>query len=645
MDTMQTDPGNSADRQRGVLIPVMEFLGRHEPFTRMDPVHLEFLAKRLRLVFYTRDEQILNPKSGPADRFFIVKQGRVLGESLDPNGNPVSTAWVLAPGECFPIGALLARRPVKTRYRAAEDTFCFEMDRDDFNHLLKMCPEFHDFCTRRLASLLDTVQRHVQFSTASGLGGDTSLNTTVGERLQREPVTFRPDASIRQALQAMQDERIGSIIVTDDEQRPLGVFTLHDLLKRVALPGIGLDQPISAVMTPDPVTLPSSAFAFEAAMLMASHGFHHLCIVDRGRLRGVISEGDLFSLQRVSLANLSRSMSQAEDVNALARLGTDVHLLIGQMIAQGVRVDQITQIIAMLNDQLTRRIITLCLREADGDIPEFDWLSFGSEGRQEQTLKTDQDNGMLFLPQDGMSPDQIRARLLPLAEQINEALRICGFPLCRGRVMANNPECCLSLEEWRARFSRWIDQGTPEHLLKANIYFDFRVLYGGEQPGAGLRAWFLEKTSQNSRFRRQMAENALRLRPPLGLFGDFKVSSGGARHPRSLDLKVNGTTPFVDVARIFALALEMPDSNTTRRFEACAEAGVMKREDVAAWLNAYHYILLLRMRNHHEQAQAGQPLSNFINPERLDELEQRILKESFRQIRKLQSRLALEYQL
>ncbi|MFP4081008.1 MAG: putative nucleotidyltransferase substrate binding domain-containing protein, partial [Ectothiorhodospira sp.] len=186
--------------------------------------------------------------------------------------------------------------------------------------------------------------------------------------------------------------------------------------------------------------------------------------------------------------------------------------------------------------------------------------------------------------------------------------------------------------------------GTPRHLLNASIFFDFRVLHGNQAAGEELRTWLLEKASQNSRFLRQMAENALRLRPPLGLFGDFKVTSGGA-HPRSLDLKVNGATSIVDMARIYALAHQVPETHTGRRLEACAGAGLMKREDVAAWLNAYHYIQLLRMRTHQDQAQAGQPLSNFVNPQRLDELEQRILKEAFRQVRKLQSRLSLDYQL
>ena len=145
----------------------------------------------------------------------------------------------------------------------------------------------------------------------------------------------------------------------------------------------------------------------------------------------------------------------------------------------------------------------------------------------------------------------MRAELLPLAEKINQALDACGYPLCPGNIMAGNPECCLSVEEWKNRFGHWIDHGTPEHLLKASIFFDFRSLYGDRAPVEELQAWVANRVTTNSRFLRMMAENALRNGPPLGLVHDFVVESGG-EHPHSIDLKLRGTTPFVDGARLLA---------------------------------------------------------------------------------------------
>jgi CBS domain-containing protein len=629
----------------GVLAPVLEFLRRHAPFDQMAPAHLELLAKHLRLGFYARGEVIAEPGSGAAQRFYVIKQGRVRGETDTEKGQSEDGAWELVPGECFPIGALLARRPVRTVHRAVEDTFCFELERDDFDKLLVLSPVFHDFCSRRLANLLDQALRSVQANTATQVSGDASLSAPLRGLVRREPVTCRATTPIREALATMNTTRVGSIVVTDDHKRPLGIFTLHDLLGRVATADIDLGRSIDHVMTPDPLWLSPRASAYEAALVMARQGMGHVCVVENGRLVGVVSERDLFSLQRIGLVNLSRAITNAPDIEALAHMGRDIHRLVDQMLAQGASVAQISQIITLLDDHIARRVITLTLAETGMPSMAFTWLSFGSEGRQEQTLKTDQDNGILFQVRSGKTAESARAELLPVARRVNEALAQCGFPLCPGNIMASNPECCLSLAEWRARFSRWIDQGTPEHLLKASIYFDFRPLYGDTVEAEELRAWLTERVYTNSRFRLQMAANALRTRPPLGLFGDFKVSSGRDKHPRSLNLKIQGVTPFVDGARILALANRVTSTNTIARLHDSAHAGGIGRDDADTWVEAYEYIQLLRMRAHHDQAERGERLSNYFDPDTLNDLNQRVLKESFRQARRLQSKIALDYQL
>jgi CBS domain-containing protein len=358
----------------------------------------------------------------------------------------------------------------------------------------------------------------------------------------------------------------------------------------------------------------------------------------------MVSERDLFAMQRVGLTTLAQAIAHAGEVAQLAELGGEIHALVDQMLAQGVEVEQLTQLITTLNDALTRRVIELVIAQQPTTPPPFTWLAFGSEGRGEQTLKTDQDNGILFTLRQGQSADSVRQQLLPLASQINAALDLCGFPLCPGNIMASNPECCLSQEEWQTRFNQWIERGTPENLLKATIFFDFRPLYGDEHPATQLRQTLLQLTKRTSRFCRQLAANAMQFRPPLGLFGDFKLSDE-ASTPHSLDLKTQGVTPFVDAARIFALAAGVGGSNSSERLLQVAAAGQLNSDDVAAWNEAYHFIQLLRMQSHRRQAQQGKPLSNRLDPDQLNDLERRILKEAFRQARKLQSKLVLEYQL
>ena len=250
---------------------------------------------------------------------------------------------------------------------------------------------------------------------------------------------------------------------------------------------------------------------------------------------------------------------------------------------------------------------------------------------------------MIFTVPEGMTANNVREWILPVARRINETLALCGFPLCRGNVMASNPEWCLSLDEWKRKFSDWIVNGTPLALLHASIFFDFRSVQGAHDLAEGLRGWLMKVAVENARFLHQMAENALVIRPPLGLVRDFVV---GKEH--KLDLKLSGITPFVDAARIFSLATGITQTSTIQRLRASAASLKIHPSEIEAWVDAFMFIQVLRMRHHDEgQAQGlgDDELDNLIDPESLHELDRRILKEAFRQARKLQARLALEYHL
>jgi len=612
-----------------------EHLSRFAPFDSMAREHLLWLAERLKLAYYGKGEVLQSPASGLVDKLFIVKQGVVTGEQGDVG------AWLeLHEGEAFPIGGLLSRRAVISTFKAKADVFAYELDAADFHELVRRSQPFQYFCTQSLAALLEKSQRGTQASYATA--EQQSLLNSLASITRRKPVTCPPDTPLRAALETIASSGISSIVVVAGEQA-IGVFTVRDLIGRVILPEIDLATPISEVMTRNPIALPSSAHAFEAALAMARHGFRHILVADAGKLIGVVSEKDLFSLQRVGVTQISASIRGADSLEQLQHAAADIHQLGHNMMAQGVAVEQLTQILSTLNDLLTQRVIELECSATRDCRYGFCWLAFGSEGRLEQTLSTDQDNGIIFVVPEGETVEQARPRLLALAERINHALDACGFPLCRGEIMAMNPKWCLSLNEWKAAFARWIDAGDPEALLHASIFFDFRSLYGQHALADELRAWLLEKTVATPRFLHQMAANALRNRPPLGLVRDFVVGGEG-EHANTLDLKLNGATPFVDAARVFSLATGVAATGTTARLRGAAPKLNLPEAEVEAWLSSFHFIQMLRLRGQHEENQAGRAMDNRINPDDLNDLDRRILKEAFRQARKVQSRMALDYQ-
>jgi CBS domain-containing protein len=298
-------------------------------------------------------------------------------------------------------------------------------------------------------------------------------------------------------------------------------------------------------------------------------------------------------------------------------------------------------LISSLNDHLTARLIELTLH--DHALPKLSWcwLSFGSEGRYEQTLSTDQDNGIVFaaLPEQ---VDAVRAAFLPFARAVNERLAACGFPLCEGNVMASNPELCLSFDEWKKKFQGWVQSGNPQALLNATIYFDFRGLYGDEALAEDLRTWLLGMTPAAALFLRSMANNAIGVHPPLGMIRDFAFD-GNPKFPHTIDLKANGSRLFVDVARILALANGIGATGTAERLRALTESGKLGGDDIGAVIDGFFVIQQMRLRLQQEGTPAG--IENRVDPDTLNELDRHILKEAFKQAKKLQGRMQLEYRL
>ncbi len=622
----------------------LQFLQRFPPFNQMEHAHLAFLVEQCQLRFYGQGESIIKPADGPVEYFYIVKQGRVIGERQHITRPGTETTFEITTGECFPLAALIGERATRTEHLAGEDTFCLQLNKPAFIKLFALSGSFRDFALRGVSSLLDQVNQQVQQKAVETLGTQYSLNTRLGELAMRHPVTCSPDTPLREAVKLMHEQQVGSIVAVDEHKAPLGIFTLRDLREVVANGSGDFSEAIERHMTCSPFFLSPDHSAFDAAIAMTERHIAHVCLVKDQRLCGVVSERDLFSLQRVDLVHLARTIRSAQRIEQLVSLRGEIGQLVERMLAHGASSTQITHIITLLNDHTVCRVIELTLAEkGDPGVP-FSWLCFGSEGRREQTLHTDQDNGILFEARDAAQAAEIRGKLLPIAQQINQSLAQCGFSLCKGNIMAGNPELCLSRAEWARRFAAFIREATPENLLGSSIYFDLRVVWGDEKGCAQLRRGILEQVGDNRLFQRMMAENALRNRPPVGRFREFVLARKNGEKA-TLDLKVQGLTPFVDGARLLALAHGIETNNTLERLRQLVEKQVIERLDGAAYEEAYHFIQQTRMQQHQIQTRENLPWSNRVDPDSLNHLDRRILRESLRQAQRLQSSLALRYQL
>jgi CBS domain-containing protein len=399
-------------------------------------------------------------------------------------------------------------------------------------------------------------------------------------------------------------------------------------------------------MSAAPVLVDELSTAQEGLALMASRGFHQLLVTRGGELAGIVTERDLFGLQRVTMRNVTQSIRLARDVPALQRCVGDIAALTDNLVAQGAAAEPLTHTITALNDALTLRLFELLMPAATLDGVQWCWLAVGSEGRREQTVATDQDNAIVFRCA-GPEVARTRERLLELARAANDALAELGFPLCPGNIMASNPECCLTLEEWRGRFAVWMREPTPTALLAANIFFDFRPLFGDATLAEELRRWLDATAGENKLFLRMLVANALQAEPPLGWIRTFRTDEG--EHVGTIDLKTHGTRIFVDAARAFALALGIAETNTSQRLRMAGRRLSRDERDIGATVDAYHFLQMLRLRVQRgglessttvgEAAERAHRAINRLDPYALNELDQRMLREAFRQARALQTHL------
>ena len=634
----------SASPSPSLLANLRAELSRVPPFAQMDTQALDFFLTRSEQRYYAPDEVITTPDDGPVRELFFIRSGAVVGER--GSGDARTSAFEYERGDLFPVSAAVAQRAVTARYKAVQDTFVLVLPVAAMRDLSARSAPFADFLNRRIQKFLELSRRELQVAYSSQTLAEQSLETPLGTLATRAPVACRPDTPLREALSTMHARRIGSVLVTDEAGHPLGILTRYDVLGRVLLAGVPLDAPMSQVMVQPVRSLTTEHTAQDAALLMSRHGIRHVPVTRDGVAVGIVSERDLFAMQRLSLKQVSTGIRAAQDVESLRLTALEIRRFAHNLLSQGVQARQLTALISHLNDVLTERLLQVLAAQHGVELSRICWLALGSEGRSEQTIATDQDNA-LILPDDATPAFAEQVRLF--ARAVNLALDQCGYPLCKGGIMAGEQGGAVTLREWRERFAAWIDHGAPQDLLNASIYFDFRCLAGDASLAEALRSEVVEAARRTPRFLKQMALNALQHGAPLNWLGSIDTDDQG-----TVDLKLQGTAIFVDAARLYALAHGLSATGTRERLEAVGRLLGLPESEFGGWVGGFEFLQMLRLRVQLEAGpgrQRGQGATapatdnpNRMGVARLNDIDRRILKESLHVARSLQQRLHLDYE-
>jgi CBS domain-containing protein len=477
-------------------------------------------------------------------------------------------------------------------------------------------------------------------------GGDKLLfSTSVGELATKKIITASSDVSIREAAIIMSSSKITSLVLVDQNSTPIGIVTDRDLRDKVVSKGRNVEDPVHAVMSVSLIKADAREYCFEALLKMIRYNIHHLLVVEGGRLKGIITNHDLMMLQGTSPVSLVKEIENSQSIDDLAPVSKKNNSIVGLLLKEGARASNITRIITEINDRLCRKILEITERKLGPSPVRYCWIVFGSEGRKEQTFKTDQDNAIIFedvASQEEM--DQARSYLSKLADAVRDALLKCGFPPCPANFMASNPQWCQPLRVWRKYFSGWLNEPTPDALLKSLVFFDFRPLYGDFHLAEQLRESLSAGIEDNTLFLGSMANTIIRNVPPIGFFKTFIVEKSG-EHKNELNLKVKGIAPLIDIVRLFSLEKGVKETSTIERLRALREKHTIVEEYAEEIEHAFEFIMLLRVHSQYEQVEIGESPDNFINPDSLSNLEKRSIKEAFQLISGLQDIIIDRYKV
>lgn len=592
---------------------IRTFLESVHPYDSLPPDALTALASSFGRREYPAGTEIY-AAGEPLMGLYLLKRGAV--EVIDRNGGLVSH---LGPRNSFGERGLLREGLAVTTARATEDSIVLVLPEAELRRLIATVPAFERFFTRGRP--------------AEARSSDlTTLR--VSDLMARAPVTVTAAATVAEAARLMRDRHISSLCVTEGETL-VGILTTRDLTGRVLAEGRAGTTPVAEVMTADPLTLAPDDLGSDILHTMLERRIGHLPVVRDGRLVGVVTQTDLTRFQAVSSAQLVRDAATADTPEDLAAVTARIPRLLMQLVAANNAHDVVTRLITDIADTVTRRLLKLAeARLGPAPVP-FLWLACGSQGRQEQTGISDQDNCMIL---DDSVTEADMAWFRDLATFVSDGLNAAGYVYCPGEMMATNPRWCQPLRNWRRYFRGWIDSPSPEAQMLASVMFDLRPIGGTPSLFRDLQAETLEAAAQNSIFVAHMISNALKHQPPLGLLRGFATIRSG-EHKNHIDMKLNGVVPVADLGRVYALRGRLGQVNTRARLLAAEAAGVISVSGARDLIEAYDLIARLRLENQAALVRAGRKPDNFLAPHDLSDFERSHLRDAFVVVRTMQSAL------
>lgn len=630
--TSSHSSGNSV-----VTDSVVAFLKNIPPFQFLPASDLHALAGTMSLEYFPRDTVILSAGMKAARCLYVIQKGGVQLAIRTQVGKQLALD-MRSEGELFGVLSFMGRDATRLDVTAVEDTLCYTIPAAEMEEVIAHHADVADYLLR--TSLFRYMDKSLkELRTQTNLMGDSErLLYSVPARDVNKTLLVMCDQtiSIQEAAKKATAAGKDCLCVVDQNGRALGIVTDRDFTTKVAASALSLQLPITSIMSSPVITMDGSERVFQVLLLMLSHDIHHVVVTEDGIPKGVVSSHDLMLLQGKSPLQLVRHIQEQGSLEGLAQAQQRISGLLPLLLREGAKAAHITRVIAEMNDRVVAKILELAVNQLGPAPVPFCWVVMGSEGRREQTFKTDQDNALIFGDLEKGTFQEADAYFSGLAEFVQNALVECGYPPCPGGYMATNPLWRASLSGWRSKFSAWIESADRRSAEDASLFFDMRPVAGDFSLYEDLVAHNRDRLQGATTFKSVLAKISINHKPPLGFFRTFVVERSGD-HKDELDLKWYGTGPIVNAARIYALDQGVIHTNTSDRLAALKPEGLLTTELLRDLQEAFEFLSLLRVEMQLQRVREGQPSSNYVRPSSLNHLQRSLLKEAFHASTRAQS--------
>lgn len=615
---------------------VVSFLKTVPPFQFLPEAELEELVAGMSLEYFPHNTVILTAGSKVAEALYVVQKGGVKLTLPGEVGEEIMLD-VRGEGEIFGLLSLLGGDVTRLDVTAVEDTLCYSIPWTRVQRLISQYPEFSAYLLRTsVTRYMDHALAEIRTRTLLLGEGERLLYSLAVRDVARQPALVCPPATtVQSAAQQMKGAGATCVFVSGPDGKAAGIVTDEDLTEKVVAQGMPLDTPVAQVMSSPVISVDIGERVFQALLSMLAHDIHHVLVTEDGGPQKVVTHNDLLLLQGKSPLSVARNIEQQQTLDDLATAQQATAGLIPLLMREGAKASHVTRVVAEISDRIMVKILELAHAEMGPPLIPYCWVTLGSEGRREQTFKTDQDNALIFADADGPR-ESVESYFERLAAFAHDALARCGYPSCPGGFMASNPRWRQSLSQWSAEFRHWITEPVQRGVQNALIFFDMRPVAGDFSLFDRLRERNQELLKTAGFFKSVLAHVSINHKPPLGFFRTFVVEHSG-EHKDELDLKLFGTWPIVNAARLFALDAGVGATNTIDRLDELRPLHYTDPALLDDMQEAFEFLTLLRLERQLQQIASGQTVSNYISPAGLSNLHKSLLKEAFQTIVRAQA--------